>query len=89
MTEKHMTEASTTNEAEPQIPAAIGAASLSPKRRRMGLVLAFVGLFGFAGALAVTVSSESLRLYAAPFVPAFFFAWKVGKTILRGNIDKL
>lgn len=89
MTEKQVTNAPTDNEQQMELPREVGAASLPPQRRRLGLVMAFIGLFGLAGAMVATVSSEAMRPFAAPSVIAFFFLWKVGKTILRGNIDKL
>jgi len=89
VTEKQVANATTDGEQPMELPREVGAASLSPQRRRLGLVLAFIGLFGFAGAMVATISSEAMRPFAAPCVLAFFFLWKVGKTILRGNIDKL
>ncbi len=73
---------------EEAIPDAIGAASLDPRRRKVGQVLAFGGLAGFAVALATTLLYEPFRVPAALFVLVFFFAWKIGKTILRGNLDR-
>jgi hypothetical protein len=88
MTEEKKAMAQSTTHDE-EVPAAIGAASLSPERRRVGMAIAICGLVGFLAALSATIFVPSMRVAGAVCVPVFFLAWKVGKTILRGNIDRL
>ncbi len=71
------------------IPETIGSASLEPGRRKLGMILAFGGLGGFLISLGLTTFYSPLRVPAAILVLVFFFAWKIGKTILRGNLDRV
>lgn len=91
MTDKETNVATTAPDAtqEAPIPTAIGAASLSPERRRLGMGFAIVGLVGFFASMIVTTTVPSMRVPGAVGVPVFFVLWKIGKTILRGNIDRI
>ena len=63
--------------------------TLDPNRRLVARILAGGGLSLFLLMLLIAVFSEEYRVIAAISAFVFFWVWKAGKTILRGNLSKL
>jgi hypothetical protein len=67
------------------VPGEAGKEGRNPAAYRRGLLIALVGLGGFAPALLVAVLSDEWRAWAAVSTLGFWIIWKIGRTIMKVN----